>query len=66
MKKIVLAAAIASAAVPAYSGTEQAPQMDVTVISQGAGGVATQFIVPAIFLGMLILLMSGSSGKLIK
>jgi len=61
MKKIILAATITAASVPAYAGTEQTPQMDVTVISQGTGGAATQFIVPAIFLAMLILLMSGGS-----
>ena len=64
MKKLFLASALVVAAGSANAGTAEAPKMDVTVISQSAsaGGVAS-WVIPAIFVGLVLLLISGSTGK---
>ncbi len=50
MKTLVLAAALSSATLPVYAGTSEAPQMDITVITQSAATAdAQQWIVPAVF-----------------
>ncbi len=62
MKKSLLALAIASAATTATAGTTEAPNMDVTVITQSAGAGMTQdWIVPFIMAALLIVLL-GSGG----
>ena len=62
MKKIILAVALAGASVPAHAGSNEAPQMDVTVITQGAGASGAQaYIVPLVFLTMIVLLLSGGT-----
>ena len=59
MKRLVLAAACAGMAQPLFAGTSQAPQLDVAVISQGANAASIQqWIVPAVFVGMLLLVIS--------
>lgn len=63
MKKILLAAALATAASTATAGTTEQPQMDVTVISQGAATSANmQWLVGLTFLALLIAILAGGSG----
>ena len=62
MKKALLIAALTLPATTALAGTEAAPQMDVQVITQGVGSMEQSWLVPAVFLGILLLVMSGGAG----
>ena len=67
MKKLVLATAIALSASTAMAGTEVQPQMDVTVISQGAATSMDQgWLVPVAFTFILFLMLKGSSDPLVR
>lgn len=62
MKNLLLATAIALPATAAMAGTEAQPQMDVTVISQGAATSMDQgWLVPTTFLLILLLVLSGTT-----
>ena len=60
MRKLVLALILASATTPALAGTTETPQMDVTVITQGAaGGMSQQWLIPVVFTAILLVLIGG-------
>ena len=62
MKKALLIAALMLPATTALAGTEAEPQMDVEVITQGTAAMNQSWLVPVVFLGILLLVMSGSAG----
>ncbi|HHL20522.1 MAG TPA: hypothetical protein ENJ52_03235 [Aliiroseovarius sp.] len=62
MKKALLIAALTLPATTALAGTEAAPQMDVQMITQGVGSIEQSWLVPVVFLGILLLVMSGAGG----
>ena len=62
MKKTLLIAALTLPATTALAGTEATPQMDVQVITQGVGSMEQSWLVPLVFLGILLLVLSGGMG----
>ncbi len=59
MKKALLIAALMLPAATALAGTEAAPQLDVEVITQGTAAMNQSWLVPVVFVGILLLVMGG-------
>ena len=59
MKKALLIAALTLPATTAMAGTTATPQLDAQVITQGVGSMEQSWLVPVVFLGILLLVLSG-------
>ncbi len=59
MKKALLITALMLPATTALAGTEAAPQLDVEVITQGTAAMNQSWLVPVVFVGILLLVMGG-------
>ncbi len=67
MKKTLLAAAIAMTASNAFAGTVVDPNIDVTIITQDvSSALGQQWLVPAVFVFLLVLLMGGHKYHVIR
>ena len=62
MKKALLIAALTLPAATAMAGTEATPQLDVEVITQGTSAMSQSWLVPVVFVGILLLVLSGGAG----